>query len=231
MPTPLRNTTPSRGCRDRGFSIIELLVAMAIAASLVVTITTVAQLFSRQVEEVRDTEGTQLERAMDQFVQQVSAAWIVEQPSDVRVDIQDAYGAVTSIYLGKKGTLYMSRPSGTLGVLLEDVADVEFSVSTTRRLREGAPVSQITPLQTIPNNGPEDTLVIDDGDAVAVAFTPPLPAPNGLNVVSGVTEEMLGPSLQQFDLRIGDMGYNLPHIEGDAGTGSDEVDKASTSAT
>ncbi len=203
----------SRGLR--GFSLVEMLVALSIGALIVVSLTHAMQVFSANVEAVRAEPDTDLEEAVTLVTDEVRRAWYVEQPSANQIDIFDPYGNRTS-YFKDGSQLKVRRPSGQVGVMLEDVQDVDFSVDTITRLRDDTPVDSYGTVwaTTVPPGDPEP-LVVPPGDCIAIGFMAPLDAPAEMDVVANVEEELLEATLGQLQLKVAQLIDGTPTVGGD----------------
>jgi len=211
---------PALRGRNAGFSLTELLIATALAASLMIALTAGAQLMGEQVEDVRDVADTDFETSVNHVIEEVRRGWVVERPSADRLDLRDASGGQTSYYV-ENDELKVARPSGEVGTLLGDVASVNFDVGTVQRLREAPTVSEtgswwsrVPSGPTLPYlfgsagggspGDPEDTspgLVTND-QAVAIGFRVSSGAPSSVITVSGVEEEVLDATLDGLSLPV-----------------------------
>lgn len=196
--------------RVRGFSLIELLLALVLGSMLVTALASATQVIAKQVEYVRPDSASQAERALALLSNSVRSGWTVEKISATRLSITDVYGNATDYFL-ENGALRVTRPSGATGDLVSDVASLSFDIQTTQRLREATPLGQYGVLSTVAEpSGTQIPITLPTGSAIAFGFTAPLAAPSSVETVPGVTEELISTTLERLLIPIAwlDRGLN-----------------------
>ncbi|HZL98731.1 MAG TPA: prepilin-type N-terminal cleavage/methylation domain-containing protein [Planctomycetota bacterium] len=189
---------PIRPASPPGFSLIELLVAMALGALLLTGLANVARVFDESVREVRDEDDRGLEEALVGITDAVRTAWLVERPSASRLELVDALGRRTA-YEKQGARLVVTRPSGATGVVLGNLATVAFDAGTTRRHAEAAPHVRYETLWSVPPPvGTPTSVTVHGGEELAVGFSLPTAAPAALHAVAGVEEQVLDASLDRL---------------------------------
>jgi len=205
-----------------GFSLTELLVATALAASLLIALAAGSHLFAEQAEEARSTADTRFEETVHAIVADVRQGWVLERPSATRLDLTDPYGALTSYYLSA-GALKVDRPSGVTGELLAGVSSASFDIDTVQRLREAPPLAVtetwwvnqatgpglsylygVTEEDPPPSPGEEEREpgLLTADQSVAIGFTVSTKAPPAVSTVPGIDEEVLDVSVSGLQLPI-----------------------------
>ena len=182
----------------RGFSLLELLLAVALGALLLTGLANSARVFDECVREVRDEDDHRLEESLVALTDAVRTAWLVERPSATRLDVTDALGRKT-VFRQAGSTLTVTRPSGANGVVLSDVASVSFDVGTTRRYVEAPPRTRYESWWSTPAPaGTPTMLTLHGGDALALGFDLGTAAPAAVSAVAGVPEQVLDASLDRL---------------------------------
>jgi hypothetical protein len=181
--------------RTTGFTLVEMVVATALAATILVSLGAATRLFSEQAEAVREREDHELDLAVTEITGAARQAWAVQMNSATDVSVADPLGNVTRYYMDAK-QLKVRRPSGVVGVLASDLTSATFTVDTKQRLRDATPTSDYGTIwsSSVPAGTP-DTIEIHDGQALAIGFHAPVAAPDAFNGVPGVTEEMIRATL------------------------------------
>jgi len=203
----------------RGFTLVELILALSLGAVLVVSMATAAQRFAGHVQESRDTSDFVLDESVDLICEGVRHAWVVERPTATQLDMDDAYGNRTTVFLDGN-ELKITRPAGDTGTLIAGVDDVDFTIDAThRRYREDAPYDENGTWFTAPTlTGPELVLV-DDKESVAFGFFARAEAPPSVPTVDAVEETLIEATLGTATVL---MGYlppmDPPAFPGDTGT-------------
>jgi prepilin-type N-terminal cleavage/methylation domain-containing protein len=205
---------PSR-CRSpgrRGFSLIELLIASAIGAALLVTLAATAQLLSEQVAEVDQETDAKLHGTLAMLSREVRHAWSVDVPASDRLLIQDPDGDVTEYFL-ENDALKVLRPSGAEGVLLSGLQSFDLDATFVPRLREDDPLDLVQTCWTAPaSTGTASVLTLAGGQSVAIGFTLPAAASDGFNTADGVDEQVQTTQLSRLLLPIGFLDGGNPQF-------------------
>lgn len=201
-------TTPRRRA-VRGFSLVELLVALALGALIVTALATMVPLMGEQAEEVRRDADRELETAVALIADDVRSAWAVERPAADRLVVHDALGNQT-VYELSGGALRVSRPSGDSGDLVSDVASLTFTVEETTRLRDDTPAAQYGTIASKTTGSSTPALVLlQAGDKVAMGFRVPTAAPDEFDVVDGIDEQLLHSTIDRVSVAVGFINANL----------------------
>jgi prepilin-type N-terminal cleavage/methylation domain-containing protein len=186
----------------RGFTMVELLIAASIGASLLLGLAAVAHLFSAQLTEVRDETDLALDEALVTLTRDVRHAWAVEEEAG-GLTIVDPYGSETDYYL-QDGALVVDRPTGATGPLLAGVEAFDLSLTTTPRYREKAPWQGVHTCWSSPaSTAPAGWIQLMGGDAVAIGFTLPVNAAASFDEVDGVDEQLQSTTLTRLLLPVG----------------------------
>lgn len=183
------------------FTLVELLVAVILGSLLVVAMALVLQLFSAQVEDLRNEGATPVEESLSTIADEVRRAWWVEVPSATRLDIHDPYGNATSYYLDGQ-TLKVRRPDGRVGDVLTGVASLQINGQTTTRYREDTPADVNDDWWTVPAGATTETLTLEQGDEVAIGFTVPTTAPGYIHPLASVEEQVVEATVERLVLPI-----------------------------
>src|SRR6185436_3678082 len=189
-------TTPCPGAQ--GFTLLELLLAVALGALLLTGLANSARVFDECVREVRDEDDNRLEESLVAITDAVRTAWLVERPSATRLDLTDALGRKT-VFRKSGSTLTVTRPSGATGVVIPDLASLSFDVATTRRYAEATPRTRYETWWTSPAPvGAPTMLTLHGGDALALGLNVGTAAPVAVNTVAGVSEQVLDASIDRL---------------------------------
>ena len=185
---------------QRGFTLLEMLLALTVGSLLVTSLASGLQLFGEELETVREESDARLEEVAVQISDRVRDAWWADVPAAGQLQLSDPDGNVTS-YALVGDELRVTRPNGAQGVLLDGVASASFDVDTVQRLRDDTPATVTGPWYSQPAPlGPEVELVIGPGDGLALGFWMSDDAPDSVNTVSGVEEERLSASMDSITL-------------------------------
>lgn len=186
----------STGTRH-GFTLTELLVATILGALLVTALAMTAGVISTTVQDLRQTGDRAIEETVASVSNDIRRAWWVERPSATRIELFDPYGNRTAYEL--QGTdLVIERPNGHSGVVISDIASLNFSTTTKTRLRDTTPLDQHGTWWHAPEPaGTAEVLRLRDGQSVSLGFAVSSDAPDALDVVAGVEEELLQATLDR----------------------------------
>ncbi len=194
MPLPSSRRSPP------GFTVLELLVAAAISAMVLLALASSLQLFGDNLESVRVDADTGPEQAVALMTDMARYGWSVEQPDDDQLDVVDALGARTTFALDN-GLLRITRPSGAHGTLLAGVSDFSIHAEPMRRLREDAPLFENRAWWE--KTGPSlDELTVESALPVALGFTMDSAVPDDFDTVADVDEHALSAYLSTLVLAI-----------------------------
>lgn len=182
---------------ERGVTLVELLVASSMAAILLLALAQTVQVFGEQVAYAKASEIDEMVLVGDAIASDVRSAWLVSQPSASALEVQDAFGDVTS-YAFVDGALRVTRPSGASGALLEGLAACTFDVETIPRYREAPAVDVDDAWYTTWGAGGSNAIILQPGQMVGVALMPSSEAPAGVSTVEGVTERRTSARIEEL---------------------------------
>lgn len=185
----------------RGVTLLELMLASSLGAVLLIATTHMAQLFTQQVEHLREEADDDLETACEGIAASIRNAWCVSQPATDTVEVEDANGDVTT-YAVVGTELIVTRPSGAEGVLLGDVSACTVGTETSTRYREAATTDVYDAWWTTAGAGSTTATMLDHDETIAIGFVPPLSAPSSVEHVAGVEEERVGVTLEDITLTL-----------------------------
>jgi prepilin-type N-terminal cleavage/methylation domain-containing protein len=173
-----------------GFTLVELLLALALGAVLVVAVARTAHDFAVQVEQVREDVDRSLDEALDLVTESVRNAWFADVVSETRLELLDVYGNRTAFFLDGSD-LRIRRPSGATGTLVGGVDDLSFTAETVRRYREDTTYSGTGTWWTAPTTTAPEVTLVKKGDAIGIAFSAQAAAPLSVPTVDDVEEHLL----------------------------------------
>ncbi len=185
-----------------GFTLLEILVAATVGVILITAVAEAVQRFGDELGYIRDEKDVRAEEVLQEIIDRVRDGWWVETPTVGELKITDPYGSATR-FVAFGSALYVVRPNDATGALLDGLASATFSVDTTRRLRDIAPVdidgtwfSRPAPV------GAPVEIVLTEGDALSVGFHMSARAPDAVKTVSDVDEVRLQAELGQVVLAL-----------------------------
>ena len=185
-----------------GFTIVEILLALALGSVLVTSVASGLQLFGEELEHVRNQPDARLDEAVVLVSERVRDAWWAEMPSANQLDLADASGNVTSFSL-VGDELKVTRPNGAEGVLLEGVASIDVDTEIIQRLRDDPVTTVDGPWFTRQDPmGMPVELTLTEGDAIAFGFHMSDDAPDYVDTVVGVEEERLKATVDTISLTV-----------------------------
>jgi hypothetical protein len=150
---------------------------------------------------------------------------LVQRASEVtstdsgRLDITSAEGRVTTVFLDR-GVLRAAHPGGAVDDLLSGVEGVSFEVHRSRRLIDAEPLVEHGRVwDTESPDGTSQAVVLEAGRKLALGFTLRADAPDGLDTVEEIDEELIEALLGQLSLRAGRIdghGLEFCHLRDEA---------------
>ena len=215
-------SAPAGGCSATGgFTLIELMLSLALVAMMVVALTHIMLGFGESLNVVREQEqDLRLTECMVDITRSARHGWFVEEPSEDRVRVTDAFGGTTEFYL-QGAALNVVRPDGAKGVVLGGVDGFDVAVQTMRRLRPEANLdSSETWFQHSQSAGTSRALVIEKLFPFALGFSIESLAPDWVSTVADVEEEVVEAALGQLVLPL----VFIPPVK-DLGTGLGDAGK------
>lgn len=193
-------STPRR--TRSGFTLLELLIGVVASTFIVAAMTEGMGLISQQMEHIRTESDSGPDETVALITDMARYGWVVEKPSDTRLDIVDA-AAGRTIFELVNGALKVTRPSGATGTLMDGVASFSVETDTSRRLREAMPVDDFRTWFDRPAVGSlDDTLTLETGLPLALGFTMPSAVPDSYDVVAGVDENAVIGTLLTLDMAL-----------------------------
>jgi len=181
-----------------GFTLVELLLATALGALLVLAAAATAGVFAETVAELERTSSSEADQALARVTADIRYAWWVDVRSPESLRVADADGRVSEYYL-HEGSLKVRRPSGEVGVLARGISSLAFTAQTAQRLREGSPVVRRGTIASADATAlPPVALMLEDLDELVLGFLAPVDAGEG--DVAGIREQVL--ALQPATLEI-----------------------------
>ncbi len=184
-----------------GFTLVELLLAAALGALLLVATATSTGLFGAQLENLEQDGDNELHRALATVTDDVRYAWWAQVPSARQLILADPDGDET-IYEFNNGQLLVTRPDGQQGVLLDDLKSASFTAETTTRYREDDPNQRHGTFwaEAAPGLGTPQATVLDTGERLALGFTIDSGDPLGTGKLPEVEEQLLQTTLLSLSL-------------------------------
>lgn len=206
---------------DSGFTLVELLLAAASSALILVAFSTGMAVFGDHVQAARADADTGPEEAAALMADMARHAWWVEQPGDHVLELADADGGITRFEL-EGSTLNLTRASGLSGPLLEGVESMSLSNRTVGRLRDAEPQGvDRSWWEAAPAPGELEAFAIESGLPVALGFTMSSAVPDQYDQVEGVSEHALHATLESLGLAISFVG-ELPDDPNQPVSGDDD---------
>jgi hypothetical protein len=183
-----------------GFTLVELLIGIIASTFFIAAMADGIGLVGQQVEHIRSESDKGPTEAVALMTDMARYGWLVEQPSDTRLDIVDVEGGRTSFELDD-GALVLTRPSGMSGVLLDGVASFSIEADTSRRLREATPLNDFrTWYEKLPQGTSSANLILETGLPVALGFSMPSEVPDEYDVLADVDEHAILGTLLTLDI-------------------------------
>jgi hypothetical protein len=168
--------TPTKRSGQAGFTLVELLAASVFGAMLLTALAYATTQFVIGVTHMEQQAGFSNSEAkiLRRMTREIREAWWVEIVNTERLRVADADNQISEYYLD--GTdLKVLRPNGDQGVLLPDLAVLDFEGAGLIRRREGAPTSWDSALYTraLPGTAPL-ALEVPQGGRLSLAFQAPV---------------------------------------------------------
>ncbi|MBM3985961.1 MAG: hypothetical protein FJ296_09795 [Planctomycetes bacterium] len=186
-----------------GFPLVELLVAAALGALLLVATAAGTGLFGAQLGQLEQDADDELRAALAGITNEVRYAWWAQVPSARQLILADPDGGET-VYEFSGDQLLVTRPGGEHGVLLDGLKSASFSAETSMRYREDAPLQRSGAFwaESAPAAGAAQATVLDAGQRMALGFTIDSGDPLGLGHVQEVEEHLLQTTLVSLSLPV-----------------------------
>ncbi len=226
--TSTRLTTPRRGVS--GVTLLELLIASALGAMLLIAMAQVAQVFTQQVTYLREEADDELEKTAETIATDLRRAWSVTSISAQSFSVEDPHGAVTT-YALVGDELTVTRPSGDSGVLVDDITSFVVTADTTSRYREATETDEYGSWFTSSGSGSTSGLILQSGQELGLGFVASSNAPAQVELVNGVDELRLETQIEQLTITVDMINmtekvfghlYGYPPNNNPPGTVSDE---------
>ncbi len=186
--------------RIRGFTLVEMMLAAALGALLMIATAQSAGLFATTVAALESDSADDIDRALARIARDVRYAWWADVPSATRLRLADASGDVSEYRLD--GTdLLLELPSGETGVLAADVTDVTFEViNSITRYRDGPTQSVYGTLAQCDVPSPDKTYAMGHTGMLGLGLT--LAEDAGEGSVTGVNERLVYAVPESLELPI-----------------------------
>lgn len=126
--------------RHAGFTLVELLLAAALGAMLLLAAASAAGRYSMAMAQLEADAGSSLEDALARVHRDVRYAWSVDVPARNRLLVTGPDQLVTE-YEVVGDSLIVTRPDGSSGALVSGLAALTFQADRVQRLRSGRSTS------------------------------------------------------------------------------------------
>ncbi len=167
---------PSSRRRESGFTLVEVLASSVFGAMLLMALAYATTEFVIGVTHMEAKAGISDGEAkvLRRLTREVREAWYAEVINSERLRIADPDGGISEFYLDAT-ELKLKRPNGDLGVILSDVAVLDFEGAGVIRKREGVPTQWDSTLYTrsMPGSSPF-ALEVPVGGLLSMAFQAPV---------------------------------------------------------
>ncbi len=189
--------------RPAGFTLVELLVAAALGALLLVATAAGTGVFGAQLGQLEQDANDELHAALAGITDDVRYAWWAQVPSTRQLILCDPDGDET-VYQFSGDQLLVTRPDGEHGVLLSGLKSGSFSAESATRYREDDPLQRNGAFwsESAPVAGTAQATVLDAGQRLALGFTVDSGDPLGLGQVPEVEEQLLQTTLVTLSLPV-----------------------------
>jgi len=175
MTTRISSSHPVRISRNAGFTLAELLLASVLGAMLLTALGVATFGFTSNLEYHEQKAGidNDSDPILRRITRDVREAWWIGLENDSHIEIADPDGAITEYYL-TGDELFIKRPNGDTGVLIDGVADLEISATFADRNREGSTVDYDTIwYNQVATSGAPIALKTGYHEEVSIAFVAP----------------------------------------------------------
>ena len=200
MRAPTRNRR-TRWSREAGFTLAEVLLSGAMAAVLLTALAHSTMEFGYTIHYLEDKAG--IADAQDSVLRRVTRdireAWWAEVVSDTHIKLADEDGQYIQYYL-QGDALWLSRPNGDTGIVIDDVAVLEFEATMGDRYREGS-VQEVSTSWYVQPEPASSALPLEsaEGGHVSLSFDPPV---NAAELGGSADEEVTGTHLETVSLAV-----------------------------
>lgn len=173
---PSHTKIPSTRRSQSGFTLVEVLTAGVFGAMLLTALAYATTEFvvgiSHMEKEAGLTNGEA--KVLRRMTREIREAWWVEVVNAERIRVADADNDVSEYFLD--GTdLKLLRSNGDQGVLLDNLASLDFEGAGVIRRREGTPTSWDSAIYTRAMPGsPSLSLDVPEGGKLSMAFQAPV---------------------------------------------------------
>lgn len=210
-----------------GFTLLEMVISVSLVSMLMVAMVDSFQGFGKQLDVLRETEKElRVEEGLVQLTHDLRNAWTVEQPDADSLVVADAYGRVTKYWVEGEA-LKVRRPNGAEGVLVGDIDTLSVSTKTVPRLRPDTPKQLAGPWWNQDALGAADQMVtVEEDMPVALGFTVDADAPDDMDVIEGIEEQVMQVGLQKLTL-VAAFAAPVETYDDDGGGGDDGGDDSS----
>ncbi len=191
----------ARRAAERGFTLIEIMLAATLGALLLIATATTAGMFGTQLKELDSEQDSSLEESLSSIADEIRYAWWAEVPNSTSLTLSDPQGNTTT-YAFRKDKLIVVRPNGSQGYLLEGLTSGSFAAETLARYREGTPAVRGGTVWSaaLPGGSTPTATILEATDKIAIGFTLASPSPVGASLVPGITEQLVNASPTSFSL-------------------------------
>ncbi len=198
---------PERRARSAGFTLVELLIASALSAIVLMASAHAAGMFATQLQDLTDEGDSELERALATIIHDVRYAWWAEVTGTSASIVAGPAGKETT-YAYDDDRLTVTDTRGNTDVLAYGLESATFSAATMTRYREDDPVSASEAFWW--SSAPVTAavpLVLMEGDTLGLGFTVRSASPWDSSV-EGIEEQLLSATLDQLELPLATLVSN-----------------------
>lgn len=192
-----------RQAAERGFTLLELVVSMSLAAMLMVALAESFQGFAKQLEDLRDGESElRVEEGLVQMIHDVRNAWTVEELGTNHLRVTDALGRNTEYWLDSQKDLRVKRASGAEGVLIPGLTSFSLGTKTIERLRPGTPADFAGKwFEQLDLPSADEVVIVEQDLPLALGLMASQNAPAAADKILGIDEHVLSVGVGQLALQ------------------------------